>query len=136
MALSACNLFKNSFEFLRNSDIDINQVPNRVRGIYVLFNEEKSGHMNVVYIGMARGESSGAKGRLKSHKRNQKKQKLWTHFSVFEVWDNISKQQIEELEGLFRHIYRKDANANNLNIQRSYKPLGLIKRKSLADWVK
>ena len=34
-----------------------------------------------------------------------------------------SKYQIEELEGLFRHIYRLDTAANKLNKQRAYGPL-------------
>ncbi|GAF97179.1 unnamed protein product, partial [marine sediment metagenome] len=33
---------------------------------------------------------------------------LWTHFSIFEVWENITENEIKELEGLFRQIYRKD----------------------------
>lgn len=130
MSISACHMFKNSFEYLASTEID--NVPANVRGIYVLYNQDKKGKNNVVYIGMARGARSGAKGRLRSHR--EKKKDLWTHFSVFEVWDNISKQQIEELEGLFRHIYRHDSKANQLNIQRSYKPLSSIKRKSADEW--
>lgn len=76
--------------------------------------------MDVVYVGMARGESSGAKGRLKKHNSTKAD---WTHFSVFEVWDNIYPQQIQELEGLFRHLYRRDSMANKLNRQRAYIPL-------------
>jgi hypothetical protein len=90
--------------------------------------------MNLVYIGMSRGEKFGAKGRINGHMK--KKRNLWTHFSVFEVWDNISKQEIEELEGLFRHFYRKDATANKLNFQRSYKPLRSIRRKSIETWIR
>ena len=72
--------------------------------------------MNVVYVGMARGERSGIKGRLRTHMKS--KPDLWTHFSVFQVWDNISAQEVEELEGLFRHIYRYDTQANQLNAQK------------------
>jgi hypothetical protein len=70
---------------------------------------------------------------LESHRRN--KPKLWTHFSVYEVWDNIAKQQVEELEGLFRHIYRYDNEANKLNQQKSYSPLKKIHRRSQKDWI-
>lgn len=80
MPISNCYLFKNSYEFVPISDIAI--VPPKVRGIYVLFHEQiDSKSMNVVYIGMARGENSGAKARLKSHKNS--KSKIWTHFSVY-----------------------------------------------------
>jgi hypothetical protein len=131
MPISSCYLFKNSLEFLPVSEIG--KVPARVRGIYVLYHQrKKSRAMDVVYVGMARGERSGAKGRLIAHKRS--KPNLWTHFSVYEVWDNINKSQVEELEGLFRQIYRHDSNANKLNVQRTYKPLRAIHRKSIDDW--
>jgi len=132
MPISNCYLFKNSLEFLPVREIG--QVPLKVRGIYVLYYARKnSTAMDVVYVGMARGEQSGAKGRLIVHKRN--KPNLWTHFSLYEVWDNITKSQVEELEGLFRQIYRHDSNANKLNVQRTYKPLRAIRRKSSEDWV-
>lgn len=89
--------------------------------------------MDVVYVGMARGEDSGMKGRLMTHRRN--KEDLWTHFSVFHVWDNISTQEVEELEGLFRHIYRYDAQANQLNAQKQHKQLSAIRRKTPDQWV-
>ena len=92
-----------------------------MRGIYVLYHQGEGKAMNVVYVGMARGEESGAKGRLSKHKKE--KSDLWTHCSVFEVWDNIFPEQVEELEGLFRHLYRRDENANKLNKQKAYAPL-------------
>jgi hypothetical protein len=75
---------------------------------------------------------SAIKGRLQRHKKS--KSKKWTHFSVYEVWDNISKEQVEELEGLFRHIYRKDSAANSLNAQGSYGTLLKIRRNSPEEW--
>lgn len=130
MPSSIHRTFKNSFEFLPVEDIG--KVPNKVRGIYVLYKSAGKKEMNVVYVGMARGEDSGMKGRLVRHRRN--KPELWTHFSVFEVWDNISAQEVEELEGLFRHIYRHDTEANQLNTQRRHKPLDAIRRKSADEW--
>lgn len=131
MPISACYLFKNSYEF---KPVDqIAQVPIRVRGIYVLYRVGRDGRaMDVVYVGMARGDKTGARGRLTIHKR--KKPNLWTHFSVYEVWDNITKEQVEELEGLFRHMYRLDSVANKLNAQKSYRPLHSIRRKSASEW--
>jgi hypothetical protein len=129
MPISACYLFKNSFEFLPASAL--NTVPVRVRGLYVLY-KANGRHMDVVYVGMARGDKTGVRGRLLVHKR--KKAKLWSHFSVYEVWDNITKEQVEELEGLFRHLYRHDAAANRLNVQKSYRPLNAIRRRSAAQW--
>ncbi|GGI53967.1 GIY-YIG nuclease family protein [Oxalicibacterium solurbis] len=131
MPQSASFLFKNSVEFLSIDDVE--KIPPRIRGIYVLYKEAENKRMDVVYVGMARGENSGAKGRLRSHK--EKKSNLWTHFSVFEVWDNITKEQVEELEGLFRHLYRLDTQANKLNIQRRHKTLLKIRRKNMIDWI-
>jgi hypothetical protein len=130
MPASVCYLFKNSYEFFPASDID--KVPVKVRGIYVLYNSPDDIQMDVVYIGMARGEKTGAKGRLQTHRKT--KSKFWTHFSVYEVWDNIPRKQVEELEGLFRHIYRHDSKANSLNVQKGYLALMKIRRHSRDEW--
>ena len=42
-------------------------------------------------------------------------------FSIFEIWDNIREDEIKELEGLFREIYKKDSSANKLNKQKGFK---------------
>ena len=59
----------------------------------------------------------------------QERQTLWTHFSVFEVWDKYP-----ELEGLFRHIYRKDSTASRLNIQRGFKKARRVQQNDLRKW--
>ena len=103
-------------------------------GIYVLYDYDgKQNKYNVVYVGMAR---VGIRGRLWSHARSLTKQNLWSHFSAFEVWDNIRDEEIAELEGLFRHIYRRDSQAMVLNKQRGYKQLKKISYKKLSEWVK
>ncbi len=53
--------------------------------------------------------ANNIRSRLRSHVRQ--KGELWTHFSVFEVWDNISNDEIAELEGLFHHLYKFDIDA-------------------------
>jgi hypothetical protein len=132
MTISECYLFKN---YLEHWPIDrINEVPSQIRGIYVLFNSVAEKNYSVVYIGMARGGKMGVKGRLRRHRR--KKADQWTHFSVFEVWDNITKEQVEELEGLFRHIYHRDPEAQKFNVQRSYRPLIKLRRRSVENWQK
>jgi len=107
-----------------------------LRGIYVLYREEpaagrrKTPRYQVVYVGMAR--KGGIRGRLKLHRR--KKRKLWTHFSVYEVWDNIRDDEVAELEGLFRHLYRLDPVASELNKQRGFRPIRQIRRRSFDQW--
>jgi hypothetical protein len=130
MPKSLCYLFKNALEHLPSAQVD--RIPNNTRGIYVLFKSGPRSSMSVVYIGMARGDKSGAKGRIKSHRK--RKAALWTHFSVFEVWDNITSDQVRELEGMFRHIYRLDPKANSLNLQKSYRPLAKLRKRSAAAW--
>jgi hypothetical protein len=48
------------------------------------------------------------------------------------VWPNIRNEEIRELEGLFRHIYRTDTHANQLNMIKTYNALRDI-RKSTAS---
>ena len=78
----------------------------------------------------------GIRSRLLSHARSKRKRELWTHFSIFQVWDNITEAEVAELEGLFRHIYRKDTRANRINRQRSFKKLKKVRRNNLSQWPK
>jgi hypothetical protein len=130
MSISELRFIKRSDEFCTKTAI--NDIPPKTRGIYALLNETPLGKFEVVYIGMARGLKSGIRGRLHSHEKS-KKGKWWTHFSVYEVWDNITESEVGELEGLFRHIYRKDVKANRINRQRSFKKLAKVQKK-LANW--
>jgi hypothetical protein len=113
----------------------VRNLPGGLRGIYVLYKRRKnrrSGfvHHNVVYVGMA--NKGGIRARLRWHRRSKKD--LWTHFSVFEVWENIRDEEILELEGLFRHIYRDDSKANKLNAARGFNPLRLIRKSTIKVW--
>lgn len=63
----------------------------------------------------AAGRRGGIWGRLVGHSRSKRKASVWTHFSAFEVWDNIRDEEAAELDGLLRHIYRDDPEANTLN---------------------
>jgi hypothetical protein len=107
----------------------INRVPRGRRGLYVLYCRKcvhKKVHFNVVYVGMT---TSGMRGRLLKHAKSPKKAGLWTHFSAYEVWENIRDKEIVELEGLFRHIYMKDSAANRLNVQRRFKTVVKVKQR-------
>ena len=134
MAVSELRLIKNCMEFVHQDDFG--NVPPKTRGLYVLFKyRPRLDKYDVVYIGMAGGEKkAGINGRLRSHLK--KKANQWTHFSAFEVWDNIREDEVRELEGIFRHIYRKDTRANRLNKQRSFKKLAKVGRKTKKEkWV-
>ncbi len=139
MPQSPLRLIERSAEFIPREKLD--QVPRRLRGIYVLYNTKpnprnpKRPKYNVLYVGMAKaGRRGGMGGRLRSHAKSESKGSHWSHFSIFKVWDNIRDDEVAELEGLFRHIYRRDIAANRLNVQRSYKPLGKVRSNKLSDW--
>ncbi|HTQ31022.1 MAG TPA: hypothetical protein VMI53_07415 [Opitutaceae bacterium] len=120
MQQSPLRLIKRCAEFIASAEIDV--LPRGLRGIYVLYQEKGKNRYNVVYVGMARaGRRGGIRGRLRIHRR--KKQNLWSHCSVYEVWDNIRDEEVIELEGLFRHIYKYDDSASKLNTQRGFKPI-------------
>lgn len=133
MPVSPLRFIKNRSE--RLSKEEVSKIPGDARGIYALLcqNKRVETRFDVVYIGMARG-NMGVAGRLRSHKRSKTKSSLWTHFSVYEVWDNITDAEIEELEGLFRHIYRRDGNANAINKQRSFKKLSKLRNNNPKEW--
>jgi hypothetical protein len=112
---STLRLFKRRQEFVPVEAVD--DFPRGMRGIYVLYKHRRRvRRFDVVYVGMA--AKGGIRPRLRSHRA--KKKDLWTHCSVFEVWDNITHAEVKELEGIFRHIYRKDSRAAQLNVQRSF----------------
>ena len=132
MPLSACIFIKRVAEFVPRSQRD--NVPDNTRGIYALLKSNGKNKYDVVYVGMSAGTRDGMYSRLRQH--SKRKRTDWTHFTVFEVHDNITKQEIRELEGLFRHMYRKDSRANKHNRQLSHKPFEKIRvsKKQLAKW--
>ena len=133
MEQSPLRLIKRSSEYIPLDDINL--IPRGLRGIYVLYNRRpKLKTYDVVYVGMTLGGKGGLRGRLKGHRR--KKVGLWTHCSIFEVWDNIRNDEIVELEGLFRYIYRYDSRANKLNKQRGFKKLKMVTDSKFSEWNK
>jgi hypothetical protein len=129
MPWSVCRFIKRIAEFLPKTEI--RRIPANTRGIYALLKKRKDA-FDVVYIGMSAGRKAGITSRMKAH--NRKKGVEWTHFTIFEVHDNITYNEIDELEGMFRHIYRKDTKANRLNKQLRYKKFRKITTKSLGNW--
>ena len=133
MPASELRLIKRFSEF-RSRD-EIKNVPPNTRGIYALLKYRPRLNLyDVVYVGMAGGSKAGIKGRLKRHSRSKSKSELWTHFSLFEVWPNITENEIKELEGLFCQIYRKDKRANKLNKQKQFGLLKKVREKNFSTW--
>jgi hypothetical protein len=110
----------------------IDSVPKGLRGIHALHRyRPRILKFDVVYVVMADG-SAGIRARLKTHVNSKRKRKLWTHFSMYAVWPNITEAEIAELEGLFREIYRKDKRANALNRQRRCRQLQNVRVRKWA----
>lgn len=115
MPASRTKFIKQCAQWRPKKEIDL--VPGGTRGIYALLHfrpKRRVKKFDVVYIGMA--PSGGILSRLRSHRKSDK---TWTHFSIFQVWDNVSENEVAELEGLFREIYRKDKRANRFNKQKN-----------------
>jgi hypothetical protein len=113
--VSPLRLLKRRQEFVPSARV--NDLPRGMRGIYVLYaHRPRIKRFDVVYVGMA--ATGGIRPRLRSHRA--KKRDLWTHCSVFEVWENVTPAEVKELEGILRHIYRKDSRAARLAVQRSF----------------
>ena len=119
MPVSELRLVKRSAQWLKKEERSL--IPKGVRGIYALHKlRPRVKKYDVVYIGMTT-TGNGLRARLDRHARSTRKD--WTHFSMFAVWENIRNEEIEELEGLFREIYRKDKRANRFNRQGKFKKL-------------
>jgi len=140
MAVSELKLIKRCVEFCEIEEIS--NIPSNTRGIYVLFKHRKkidratrtwNDRYDVVYIGMAGGARTGAYGRLNSHRKSKKGE--WTHFSIFEVWDNITESRGGGVGRPISPYLSKRHKANRLNEQRSFKKLKRLgKKKKLQDW--
>lgn len=122
MAQSPLRLIQHCVEYLPQERL-FELLP-ALRGMYVLYQRRRGRkgapvRYEVVYVGMA--AQGSIRARLKLHRR--RKGGLWSHFSAFVVWDNIRDDEIRELEGLFRHIYKRDERANSLNVARGFKAL-------------
>ena len=135
MPQSVLRWVKRSAEYIPKAEFT--RLPRPLRGVYVLYRHRRKAtkeKYDVVYVGMAAAGRGGMRARLRSHSRSAKMGDLWTHFSVFEVWPNISDDEVRELEGLFRHIYRKDSKANRLNVQRGFKKMRTVIDNDLDSW--
>lgn len=123
---SNMRLIKSAIEYRRIDELSL--VPRNLRGIYSLY-QRQGKFMNMVYVGMSGKDEKGRiRARLYQHKKN--KTSDWSHFSYYEVWDNISDLEIRELEGLFRQLYRFDKRANSLNKQQTHRPLIKLRKET------
>jgi hypothetical protein len=104
--------------------------------VYALYRRKDAGEeeYEVVYLGIAgvgKEGGGGVRSRLKTHHRNKKG---WTHYSAFEVHDNVTREEIREFEALLLGIFRHDPRIGLKNKQKGSKKLyELRKRSQWAD---
>jgi hypothetical protein len=115
------------------------KIPRVTRGIYVLYQQKprrgKEKTYEVFYIGVAgvsKSGKSGIGGRIKSHHKTKKTG--WTHYSFFEVHDNVSREEILELEGLFLRVFRHDPRVKLDNVQLGSATLWSLSKDSAPAW--
>jgi hypothetical protein len=102
-------------------------IPHVTRGLYVLY---KEGHLKkdkknfeVTYIGIGgvqnKRATSGVGNRIRTHYKRAEEGKIedWTHYSFFEVHDNISREEIRQLESLLLTIFQHDKRITLDNVQ-------------------
>lgn len=107
------------------------RVPKGTRGLYALYRRnDASNEYEVVYIGVAgvgKDGGGGIRGRLKTHHR---KKTHWTHYSAFEVHDNVTREEIREFEALLLGIFRRDPRIGLTNKQKGSKKLYELRKSS------
>jgi hypothetical protein len=106
-------------------------VPRWSRGVYVLYNRRAPTEYEVVYIGVAGigpNGGGGMLGRLRSHDRTKGG---WSHFSTFEVHDNVHREDVLELEALLLGIFQHDGRIQIKNKQNGSRKLEELRRKTL-----
>jgi hypothetical protein len=109
----------------------VSKVPPITRGVYVLYQKEAS-HYKVSYIGVGGlrvNAQSAVASRLRSHVKHKEG---WSHYSVFEVHDNVTHDEIRELEALLLGIFRHDHRIKLTNTRLGSKKLGQTRVN--ADW--
>ena len=107
------------------------KVPKDTRGLYVLYRKGRTSAFEVSYIGVAGLGPTGGGGirsRLKSH---DARKPGWTHYSLFEVHDNVTRDDIRELEALLLGIFRHDSRIQLSNKQVGSRKFYALRRKAM-----
>jgi len=113
------------WEYIDRDDFELayQKIGHGIRGVYALY--QKDGNkFNVVYIGMS---DTGMLGGRFKRDHLKSKSKEWTYFSIFKVFDDVSKSQIRELEAMFTEIFRKDAYGLKYNKQKKHSGFDKVK---------
>lgn len=110
---------------------DWSRMSKGTRGVYALYrrtgtaDEYQVGYLGIAGVGKDGG--GGIRGRLKTHHR---KKSGWTHYSAFEVHDNVTREAIREFEALLLGIFRHDGRMELANKQKGSKKLYELRKSS------
>lgn len=133
-------LIKRCRLYLRRGDWT--SIPHVTRGIYALYQagrgRSKKRVFKVVYIGVggvSKNAKTGVGGRIRHHDKTYDEDD-WTHYSFFEVHDNVSREEILELEGLFLRVFRHDRRVELANVQLGSRTLKSLSKNSSPAWAK
>jgi hypothetical protein len=108
---------------------EIHRVPRDTRGFYVLYSKGRGERYEVRYIGVSGlGKGGRVHRRLRSHRR---KKDDWTHFSLFEVHDNITAAEIRELEAMLLEIFHHDPRIGLANVRTGSRAFSRLRREKL-----
>src|SRR5688572_30331129 len=110
---------------------DWSHIPESTRGVYVLYSNGSPHEYRVVYIRVAGLGPTGGGGIRSRIKRHERKVKKWTHFSFFEVHDNVTRDEIRELEALLLGIFRHDPRIELANKQKGSTRLYKLRNRKL-----
>lgn len=86
-------------------------MPPMTRGFYVLYRKApRAERYEVQHIGFdgAGKKGTGVRARLKTQVARRP---LWTHYSLVEVHDSATRDEIHQLEALLRQMFRDDDDA-------------------------
>ena len=108
------------------------EVPKFTRGLYVLYCKRDTQHFEVKYIGVASVGRLGGGGIKRRLRRHNSKIRGWTHFSFFEVHENILRDEILELEALLLGIFQDDTRIQLSNKQKGSRKLNRLRRR--VNW--
>jgi hypothetical protein len=114
------------------------KIPSITRGMYVLYKEKpgrnKKKTYEVFYIGVGGVSAKARTGLGRRIKNHAKTKEGWTHYSFFEVHDNVSHKEILELEGLFLRVFRDDPRVKLDNKQHGATILKRLSKDSASVW--
>lgn len=104
-------LVRYEMEYQPTSQIQL--VPSGIKALIVLYSYNKEPeYFNVKYIGYADGKGFNTARAILSEQQ-QLNGRMWSHFSVYELWDHLQKNDDYAVNELFRQIYRRDSHSRS-----------------------